>query len=375
MVREKLITPAAWLFYLAIVGEILFMISPFGLYFYSVYAPALNFLQQSPKSAWLTGFFLPHFSQTRSPLLDTIHSLYLASILVLYGMGIFLAGAIPVYSSKLYNKGPVTGGIYRLIRHPQYLGLAVLGLGTTLIWPRFLVLITYLTMLFIYDWLARLEEKQCLEKFGASYRSYQARTGMYLPPAVSRMLPRLLPEAGARRTLAMLGVYLAGTLIAIALAFQLRDYSLSRISAVYNHDSAVLSLARLNDEELNGAYRIAETDTGVQATLARAEAAKLIVYVVPQSWGLPDLPIDAHPKTDKFGGHFTPENFDRRYYKVLFVKPRMFDWSATGRDIVKKTFGRDPIIVARVDLAAGQVDGIDIPPPHVYWGDIPTSLF
>src|SRR5262249_9185585 len=154
--------------------------------------------------------------------------------------------------------------------------------------------------------------------FGASYRSYQARTGMYLPPTVSRMLPRLLPEAGRRRTPAKPGGYLGGTLKQIALPFQLPDSFHSRVSAVYTHYSPVLSLARLNDEELNGAYRIAETDTGVQATLARAEAAKLIVYVVPQSWGLPDLPIDAHPNTDKFGGHFTPENFDRRYYKVLF---------------------------------------------------------
>jgi hypothetical protein len=129
-------------------------------------------------------------------------------------------------------------------------------------------------------------------------------------------------------------------------------------------------VARLKDVELNAAYHIAETDPRVQAAPERAEAAKLIVYVVPQSWGLPGLPTEA-----KFGGHFTPENFDRRYFQVLFVKPRMYDWSATGTDIIKKTFGQDPIIVARVDLAEGHVAGIDIPPRHVYWGDIPTPLF
>ena len=198
---------------------------------------------------------------------------------------------------------------------------------------------------------------------------------MYLPLTVSKIVPRLLPESGSQRTLALLAVYLTATVIAVVLAFQLRDYSLSRISAIYNRDSAVLSLARLNDEELNGAYRIAVTDPRVQSALARTEAAKLIVYVMPQSWGLPDLPIEAHPKTDKFGGHFAPEDFDRRYYKVLFVKARLYDRSATGRDIVKNTFGRDPIIVASVDVAAGQVAGVDIPPRHVYWGDIPTPLF
>src|SRR5262249_52939735 len=360
VVGEKVVRPAVWLFYLAIVAEILFMISPAGFYFYSAYGPALNFLHRSPKTAWLTGFFLPHFSQTTSPILDTVHSLPVAAILVLTGMGIFLAGAVPLYSSKLQDKGPVTGGVYRWIRHPQYLGLAVLGLGTTLIWPRFLVLIAYVTMLFIYHWLARAEEERCLEKFGASYISYQAKTGKYLPLTMSRIFPRLLPEAGKQRTLAVLALYVAATVVAVALAFQLRDYSLSRITAIYNRDSAVISLARLNDQELNNAYRIAAADPGVESALARTEAAKLIVYVLPQSWGLPDLPLEARPKTDRFGGHFTPENFDRRYFKVLFVNARLYDKSATGRDIVKNTFGRDPIVVARVDLASGRVAGIDI---------------
>jgi protein-S-isoprenylcysteine O-methyltransferase Ste14 len=375
ILERQVIRPAVWLFYLAIVGEILFMISPAGLYFYSAYGPALNFLHRSPRTAWLTGFFLPHFSETHSPLLDAVHSLPVAAVLVLTGLGLFLAGAVPIYWSKFRHQGAVTGGIYSMIRHPQYVGLAVLGLGTTLIWPRFLALIAYVTTLFIYDWLARSEEKRCLEKFRASYRSYQAKTGRYLPLTVSRMLPHLLPESGGQRTFAVWAVYVAATVIAVALAFQLRDYSLSRISAIYSNDSAVISLARLNDQELNSAYRIAVTDPGVQSALARAEAAKLIVYVMPQSWGLPDLPIEAHPNTDKFGGHFTPKDFDRRFYKVLFVKARLYGRSAVGRDIVKSTFGRDPIIVARVDLAAGRVAGTDIPPRHVYWGDIPTPLF
>jgi len=49
--------------------------------------------------------------------------------------------------------------------------------------------------------------------------------------------------------------------------------------------------------------------------------------------------------------------------------------AAKGRDTVKATYGRDTIIVATVDIAAGQVTAIDIPPRHVYWGDISTPLF
>jgi hypothetical protein len=62
----------AWLFYAILVLEILFMISPAALYFYSVYGPALNFLDRSPSTAWLTQFFLPHISVTKIPLLNAL---------------------------------------------------------------------------------------------------------------------------------------------------------------------------------------------------------------------------------------------------------------------------------------------------------------
>ena len=51
---------AAWGFYLIIVLEFLYMISPLALYFYSAYGPALNLLHRSPSTAWLTAFFLQH---------------------------------------------------------------------------------------------------------------------------------------------------------------------------------------------------------------------------------------------------------------------------------------------------------------------------
>ena len=80
---RRLLTPAIWVFYVAIVLEILFMISPFALYFYSIYGPTLNVLHLSPWTSWLTGFFLPHFSYTTSPVLGYVKAV--AGILILSG--------------------------------------------------------------------------------------------------------------------------------------------------------------------------------------------------------------------------------------------------------------------------------------------------
>src|ERR687892_1440004 len=142
---ERILKPSVWALYAIIVFEILFMISPFALYFYSAYGPVLQGFNRWAGTAWLTQFFLPHISKTTSPLLSLLQGL--AWPLILIGMGLFLGAAIPLYWAKFRHPGAVTTGFYAFIRHPQYVGLAVVGLGALLLWPRFFVLITYITML------------------------------------------------------------------------------------------------------------------------------------------------------------------------------------------------------------------------------------
>ncbi|UCC71171.1 MAG: isoprenylcysteine carboxylmethyltransferase family protein [Gemmatimonadota bacterium] len=372
---RRIVTPAAWLFYLAIVFEFIYMISPFALYFYSSYGPTLNFLHRSPATAWLTQFYLPHISHTTSPILNNLKPL--AFLLVGAGMLVFLLGAVPVYWSKLRGTGVVTGGLYRLSRHPQYAGLAMAGLGTTLIWPRFVVLLAFVTMLFLYAFLARWEEEQCCKKFGEAYNSYRDRTGMFLPRFRS---PRTigLSSPAAMRAPWLLGLYASLVVAAIGLALLVREYSLSRISANFTEDSAVLSPALLTQDELQSAYHVATKDSRVRDKMRGAGAAgKLLVYVIPSEWYLADLPMaDLEiEEIRRLGGHHVPTDFDRLRYKVLFTSVRTHADDASGRDIVRKAYGLDPILLATVDLAAQQVIGIETPPPHVLWGDIPTPLY
>jgi hypothetical protein len=53
---------------------------------------------------------------------------------------------------------------------------------------------------------------------------------------------------------------------------------------------------------------------------------------------------------------------------------RSHDPDASGVAIVKKAYGREPIVVVRVNTQTG-VTEIETPPPHVLWGDISTPLF
>src|SRR6185295_7291496 len=240
---ERAIRPAAWIFYVVIVFEILFMISPLALHFYAVYGPMLDLLHHGPLTAWLTKFYLPHFTETGSPLLNAAHGA--GGLLIVAGLAAFFAAAVPVYWAKLRGTGPVTGGLYSVIRQPQYVALAVTGAGTALVWPRFLVLISLVTMLLLYTLLADWEEQLCLARFGESYRRYLGRTGRFVPRWRTGR-PQILPASGAARVLALAALYLLAMPLVVLLAFLVRDRSLAQVAALYDERTAVLSTAYLD---------------------------------------------------------------------------------------------------------------------------------
>jgi protein-S-isoprenylcysteine O-methyltransferase Ste14 len=373
---KRMLAPAAWLFYLVLVFEILYMISPFAFYYYSSYGPVLNLLHESAWTAWLTGFFLPHVSKTTSSQLNHLHEV--AEFLIGIGLILFLVGFAQIYWAKLRRSGPVVGGLYAYIRHPQYAALAIMGLGTLLVWPRFLILIAYVSMLFLYTILARSEEKNCLQKHGENYRVYLEGTGRFLPEAWTRKIPTALTASGGSGALVSLCVYVTTVVVAVLVAFGLRDYSLAHVCASFTDNIAILSPALLSGHELDSAFGLASSNTNVRQRLdGVGPSAKLIVYVLPSDWYLADLPVEGLSVADwrRLGGHHTPANFDRQSYKVLFTRALSYAPDARGRDIVKYAYGRDALFLVRVNTDTRQVSGLEAPAPHVLWGNIPTPMF
>jgi protein-S-isoprenylcysteine O-methyltransferase Ste14 len=75
----------------------------------------------------------------------------------------------------------VTSGIYRVIRHPSYLGLLVNSLGWALAFRS--VVGVLLTALALVPLLARIRAEEALlgSQFGAAYEDYRARTSRLVP--------------------------------------------------------------------------------------------------------------------------------------------------------------------------------------------------
>ncbi|MBL7063492.1 MAG: isoprenylcysteine carboxylmethyltransferase family protein [Anaerolineae bacterium] len=91
-------------------------------------------------------------------------------------LGESFRAALPREKTKL-----VTAGIYYHIRNPCVLGLYLFVLGTFLIAPSLLALVTVALNHVGYHLKVQAEEEYLLQTHGEEYEAYCARTGRYLP--------------------------------------------------------------------------------------------------------------------------------------------------------------------------------------------------
>ncbi|MEK7777305.1 MAG: isoprenylcysteine carboxylmethyltransferase family protein, partial [Chloroflexota bacterium] len=74
-----------------------------------------------------------------------------------------------------------TWGIYRHLRHPQYLGIWIFIVAWLIQWPTVITIVLAPVLLVTYYWLARREELVVAREFGAEYLRYRQRVPMFLP--------------------------------------------------------------------------------------------------------------------------------------------------------------------------------------------------
>jgi len=373
---KKNLTVLAWVFYLVIVFEIIYMITPFALFYYSAYGPSLNFLNKLPVTAWLAGFFLPHFTKTSSAILNALNAA--GKLLFLIGFFLFLVGAAQIYFAKFFKKGAVTRVLYRYIRHPQYTAFAIMGLGTLLVWPRYIILVMFVTMLFVYYALARKEENECCVKYGEDYMNYLGKTSMFFP-GDSYIFGRFqhLKTFKLKPSLVILVVYVLVLCSALAASLGLRNFSVSQISKLSTQNSVTISVVPVKSDVLSKIEQMTKDREDIQKRLARSgyeNGEKFLNYVVPLEWIIPDLPLD--PDEISMKGHHQPEDFDQNEFKVLFAKvvsPSL--QNVNGIHILKKARKILPVLVVKLNIVNEEILGIEVPPRTVLWGDILAPLF
>jgi protein-S-isoprenylcysteine O-methyltransferase Ste14 len=76
----------------------------------------------------------------------------------------------------------VQEGLYRRLRHPSYVGALLALIGVPILFSAWwAAAFTLVVMSFAYTRRIRLEERALLERHGAAYQDYRARTAMLIP--------------------------------------------------------------------------------------------------------------------------------------------------------------------------------------------------
>ncbi len=285
--------------------EVLIMISPFALFFYAVFNPVLLALGATPFTRWLTAFFLPHMIVPPDGVLAAIR--VLGSALFLLGLLGFLVCAIQVYAGKLLKTGVASKGAYARVRHPQYLALAASGLGLAILWPRFLSLVLLAVMLVLYYLLAKDEERRMLTRYGAAYRDYMSRTGMFVPRFVAARLPAddvALYRVGAARALGVFAVLVA---VLVVGGFALRSYTIHHLPLTSIDGLDVIAITA---DDLDAARGLlpAVLEDGAVASRLRSGARtrrRLLAYVIPVDYTMQGMIADTGPEWRLFNQHRT----------------------------------------------------------------------
>lgn len=104
----------------------------------------------------------------------------LGSVFIVSGLALLICGWRQVYAASRHGV-LASQGLYGVIRHPQYVGIILAVFGQIVHWPTIITLTLFPLIVFAYVRLARSEEAQLLERFGAEYVAYRQRVPSFLP--------------------------------------------------------------------------------------------------------------------------------------------------------------------------------------------------
>jgi protein-S-isoprenylcysteine O-methyltransferase Ste14 len=392
MNKKQAIFNSAIVLYFVVCFEILIMISPFAGFFYSVFNPVLLGLAKHPATKWLSAFFFTHLLVPPNDLLKFIR--IMGSVLFTAGMIVFLVCALQVYASKFLKRGPALKGLYSTIRHPQYVSLAVAGLGLAILWPRFLIVFLWILMVLVYYLLARDEERRMQKQFPEAYRSYMDNSGMVLPKRVENLIGFSTPSGRFIGFVVLFACAMGG-------AFLLRSYTVSHLPL--SAESNVVALPIALDDRPMLAHRMADILNLPQVSSQLKNNESYLVYVMPVDYVMQGLIGDTggdwqlykqhhtarmitdwvlHPFAHLSGGHGSmhggmhPEHGTGAgtVRRLIFLKISNVAVTRPS-DVFAINAVRTPLFMIDVDVHQLKILDSKNLPAETAWGKVPTPVF
>lgn len=119
--------------------------------------------------------------------------LVVEALIFVFGLVLFLWGVIQIARVRIKQEGLVTTGLYKYIRHPQLLGLIIMGFALSLYLPGTedqgikvgeIISWSFFTVI-LFLW-SDFEDRQLVKKFGDEFVEYHSITGSFLPRILNK---------------------------------------------------------------------------------------------------------------------------------------------------------------------------------------------
>lgn len=125
-------------------------------------------------------FFLKYSTYSQDTMPNMVRMIIGFPILII--SGIFAKYGLGIIFGEVRKKPEIIEkGVFKIVRHPIYLGSILLYLGLTILTCSIASAVVWIIIVIFYYYISRYEEKLLLKEFGADYKSYMERVPMLIP--------------------------------------------------------------------------------------------------------------------------------------------------------------------------------------------------
>ncbi|MCD4711510.1 MAG: isoprenylcysteine carboxylmethyltransferase family protein [Bacteroidales bacterium] len=135
---------------------------------------------------WITDSFLFQYSTFLGEVVPEYIRITVTGLVLIAGWYLARRGMKAVFGTERERPEIINTGVFRIVRHPIYLGAILFYMGATLITMSIASAAFWLVIIGVYVVICRYEERILTEAFGNDYLEYKKKTGMLFPKLRTR---------------------------------------------------------------------------------------------------------------------------------------------------------------------------------------------
>ena len=130
---------------------------------------------------WIADSFFLKYSTFLSNYISGYIQIPLVCFLMICSAYLARSGLRIIFGEIQQQPAVIRKGVFKIIRHPIYLGSILFYLGLFFASFSLLSLVIWIAIVLFYHLIAKHEEKLLLQVFGVEYKNYMSKVPMWIP--------------------------------------------------------------------------------------------------------------------------------------------------------------------------------------------------